>query len=75
MNGVLRRGLEEKQQLELIYMADKGKISQRVIRVVSIKEETVLAYCYTRKTVRSFKLANILSVTPYKKRERYKKTP
>ncbi|WP_075035048.1 hypothetical protein [Halobacillus dabanensis] len=75
MNGILRRALEEKQTLELIYMADKGKISQRVIRVVSLKEETVLAYCYTRKTVRSFKLANILSVTPYKERERYRKTP
>lgn len=69
MNEVWRRALEEKQKLELIYMADKGKISQRVIRVVSIKEETVLAYCYTRKTVRSFKLVNILSVTPYRKRD------
>ncbi|WP_035508851.1 hypothetical protein [Halobacillus karajensis] len=75
MNGIWRRALEEKQKLELIYMADKRKISQRVIRVISIKEETVLAYCFTRKTVRSFKLANILSVTPYKERERYRKTP
>ncbi|WLR46549.1 WYL domain-containing protein [Halobacillus litoralis] len=75
MNGVLRRALEEKQKLEFIYMADEGKISQRVIRVVSIKEETVLAYCYTRKTVRTFKLANILSVTPYKESKRYKRTP
>ncbi|WP_074733657.1 hypothetical protein [Halobacillus karajensis] len=75
MNGIWRRALEEKQKLELIYMADKGKISQRIIRVVSLIEETVLAYCFTRKTVRSFKLANILSVTPYKERERYRKTP
>ncbi|MBP2006718.1 hypothetical protein [Halobacillus andaensis] len=52
MNGVLRRALQEKQKLELIYMADQGKISQRVIRVVSIQEETVLAYCTSRKEIR-----------------------
>ncbi|QAS54437.1 hypothetical protein HLI_20550 [Halobacillus litoralis] len=75
MNGVLRRALEEKQKLELIYMDDKGKISQRGNRIVSIKEETVIAYCYTRETVRSFKVANILSVTPYRERRRYKKIP
>ncbi|MYL48287.1 hypothetical protein GLV98_02275 [Halobacillus litoralis] len=49
MNGVLRRALEDKQQLELIYTGDQGKTSRRVIHVVSTKEETILAYCYTRK--------------------------
>ncbi|WP_281659141.1 hypothetical protein [Halobacillus sp. Cin3] len=65
MDGILKRALDNKQKLELIYIANEGNISQRVIRVVSIKEGTILAYCYTRKTVRSFKLANFLSVHPY----------
>lgn len=69
MDYMLKRSLNEKQKLELIYMANEGKISQRVIRVVSIKEGIVLAYCYTRKTVRLFKKENILSVHPYKERK------
>ncbi|WP_193064927.1 hypothetical protein [Oceanobacillus oncorhynchi] len=61
MIGFLTRAMERKEKIMIYYMDSKGKVSQRIIRVVGIDDEKVLAYCYYRKQVRSFKLENILS--------------
>jgi predicted DNA-binding transcriptional regulator YafY len=64
MNGMLKRTLETGQILEMIYMSDKGEISQRKIRVITLTPGTVRAYCFMRKQQRSFKISNILSIGP-----------
>lgn len=61
MVGLLNKSLYEKEKIMIYYIDSKGKVSQRIIRVVGIDDEKVLAYCYYRKQVRSFKLENILS--------------
>lgn len=61
MTGFLTNSKERKEKIMIYYMDSKGKVSQRIIRVVGMNEEKVLAYCYYRKQVRSFKLENILS--------------
>ncbi|CEI81327.1 hypothetical protein BN997_01145 [Oceanobacillus oncorhynchi] len=61
MVGLLNKSLYEKEKIMIYYIDSDGKVSQRIIRVVGIDEEKVLAYCYYRKQVRSFKLENILS--------------
>jgi len=61
MIGFLTSAMDGKEKIMIYYMDSKGKVSQRVIRVVGIDDEKVLAYCYYRKQVRSFKLENILS--------------
>ena len=61
MVGLLNKSLYEKEKIMIYYIDSKGKVSQRIIRVVGIDEEKVLAYCYYRKQVHSFKLENILS--------------
>lgn len=67
MKGLLTRSLEQKQELEMIYLSGKGELSQRFIRVVGIREHHILAYCYKKREVRSFHIENILSVYPKKK--------
>ncbi|WP_099156901.1 hypothetical protein [Virgibacillus ndiopensis] len=64
MNQLLFNSIESKQKLKMIYLSEDNQISQRIIGVLKIKGDTVLAYCYSRRKVRSFKFGNILSVVP-----------
>lgn len=69
MEGLLNRALTEKQKLEMIYIDSEGNMSQRVVRIVDVRNDSILAYCYFRKEVRSFKRDNILSVGLFKDRK------
>lgn len=53
----------------MIYLSAKGEISQRIIRVERIGMESFLAYCYTKKQIRTFKVNNILSISPLRKQQ------
>ncbi|MBU5213581.1 hypothetical protein [Heyndrickxia oleronia] len=70
MNGLLLRAVETHEKLEMIYLSNKGEITQRVIRVEKVGDQSFRAYCYTRKQVRTFKLSNILSIAPLKMHRR-----
>ncbi|MCI1745118.1 MAG: hypothetical protein LKI07_12730 [Heyndrickxia oleronia] len=70
MKGLLLRAVETHEKLEMIYLSNKGEISQRVIRVEKVGDQSFRAYCYTRKQVRTFKLNNILSIAPLKMHRR-----
>ncbi|GEN85642.1 hypothetical protein MKY30_16910 [Oceanobacillus sp. FSL W8-0428] len=61
MIGFLTSAMEKKEKVMIYYIDSKGKISQRIIRVVDIDNTKILAYCYYRKQVRSFKIDSILS--------------
>ncbi len=62
MIGLLKRAVESKQTLEMIYMSSNNQISQRIIKVIAVTETTIKAYCYTKRQFRTFKLASVLSV-------------
>ncbi len=55
------------QTVEIIYLGKDGKMSQRKIRVQSIKWEAVKAYCLERNAPRIFRTENILAVMPVKR--------
>ncbi|MEM5012050.1 hypothetical protein WKH57_15120 [Niallia taxi] len=67
MNGLLKRAVESNEVLEMIYLSDKGEISQRRIQVIKVYEESFTAYCFARKQQRTFKLTNVLSIGPARK--------
>lgn len=69
MNGVLNRAADTKEGLEMIYVDGKGNMSQRKIRVVEIRENQILDYCYRRNQVRFFSKDGILSVFPCNERK------
>jgi predicted DNA-binding transcriptional regulator YafY len=62
MRGLLINAAETEERLELIYMSDKNELSQRVIKVLTVSEDSFKAYCYTRKQFRTFKMSNVLSI-------------
>ncbi|ASN06401.1 WYL domain-containing protein [Virgibacillus necropolis] len=68
MKNMLIRSIQSKEKIEMIYLSKDNQASQRIIRALKINDEMILAYCYTRRKVRTFKLENILSVGLVKKR-------
>lgn len=69
MERALLKALNEKQPIQIIYLSDKQKITQRTILVTEINPHTIRAYCFLRKQRRLFKIINILSAFPIKQKE------
>ncbi|MGP4060454.1 hypothetical protein [Halobacillus sp. H74] len=69
MMGILNRAADAKKSLEIIYVDGKGNMTQRKIRVVEVRENQILAYCYCRNQVRLFSKDGILSVFPCNERK------
>ncbi|KWW16214.1 MULTISPECIES: hypothetical protein [Bacillaceae] len=61
MKYILRKHMEEKVPLEIIYLSEQGKITQRKIQVLEIYPGHIHAFCFLRQTKRTFKMNNILS--------------
>lgn len=66
MKGLLFRALKENIALDMIYISDSNKITQRKIIVKEIDASKIRAYCFLRKQTRLFKIDNILSIMPAK---------
>lgn len=52
------------QQVEIIYADKSGKISQRLIKVLSATNDQARCYCYTAHAPRTFASAGVLAVMP-----------
>ncbi|MGM0941946.1 MAG: hypothetical protein ACQEWU_13450 [Bacillota bacterium] len=68
MKGLLNRSAENKQKIIIFYVDNNNNVTERYIRVLEVNDTSILAYCYYRKKVRTFKLKNILSTGPVRKR-------
>lgn len=70
MKGLLMRAAETGEELEMIYQDNKGNISHRKIKVLTVNEDSFRAYCFIRRQQRTFKLNNTLSIAPTRKMRR-----
>ncbi|MFD2045414.1 hypothetical protein ACFSTA_17150 [Ornithinibacillus salinisoli] len=68
MNSWFLRSKDQKMKIMIFYMDRNNRVTQRIIRVVEIKEDSIVAFCFFRKKVRTFKLSNILSVGAIRRR-------
>lgn len=68
MKNMIMRSIQNKEKLEMIYLSSDNRVSQRVVRVLKLNDDMIMAYCYTKRTIRTFKLENILSVGQVRKR-------
>nr|WP_235793595.1 hypothetical protein [Virgibacillus sp. NKC19-16] len=68
MKGLLRRSVEHKEKIVILYIDSGDQVTQRYIRVLQVNNDSILAYCYYRRKVRTFKLDNILSAGSIHKR-------
>lgn len=68
MNKSIIRAINNRQRLKMIYMDGVGRCTHRVIIPIKMNDDLVLAYCYTKRQVRTFKLDSVLSISPVNKR-------
>lgn len=68
MNHLLSDSIKSKQKIMIFYMDSDNHVTQRIIRVIRMEENTIIAFCYWRKRVRTFRLDHILAVEPVRKR-------
>ena len=66
MKEKLMRAMKDGQIIEIVYEAKDGSISQRNIRVLSMKGDAVFAYCYLRGKRRLFHIDQLLAAYPAK---------
>jgi predicted DNA-binding transcriptional regulator YafY len=66
MNCLLNRAAETGGLIEMIYISEKGELSQRKIKVFEVSSDSISAFCLLRHQKRIFKRANILSIGPVK---------
>ncbi|WP_066071260.1 hypothetical protein [Neobacillus soli] len=64
MDGLFIRSIEENIPLEMIYLAENKKLSQRVLIVKEVNDDYIRGFCLLRKQIRTFKRDNILSIMP-----------
>ena len=50
------------QEVEMIYIDSNNKISQRKVKVLSVNQDYIKAFCYLSYAPRTFKRENILSI-------------
>lgn len=67
MKGLFDRSMKSNETIMIFYIDKENSVTQRYIRVISIHEDFLTAYCYWRKQVRHFKLENILSAGPVRR--------
>lgn len=64
MTNLFKQAALSKDYVEIIYFSEKQEITQRIIKVISLSNTEILAYCCQRKCIRKFKLKNVLSALP-----------
>jgi predicted DNA-binding transcriptional regulator YafY len=62
----LTKSIKYHELLEMIYMAKNGQISKRRIRVLQVGDVSFRAYCFLRKSNRTFIIDNVLALVPIK---------
>ncbi|PIC59232.1 transcriptional regulator [Sporosarcina sp. P12(2017)] len=53
-----------------MYMANDGSISKRRIKVLQVRETSFRAYCFLRKSKRTFLIDNVLVAVPVIQKEK-----
>ena len=70
MRKTLEKSVKYGETMDMMYMAKDGSISKRRIDVLQVGEVSFRAYCYLRKSKRTFTIDNVLALVPIIQRER-----
>ncbi|WP_409359916.1 hypothetical protein [Aneurinibacillus thermoaerophilus] len=55
--------------VEIIYLDRNGQLNQRKIRLLSVKDGKIRAYCFKRRATRYFSVENVLAMRPVVKKK------
>lgn len=64
MRKTLEKSVRYGEVLDMMYIAKDGSISKRRIKVIQVGEISFRAYCYVRKSKRTFSIDNVLALVP-----------
>lgn len=64
MRNKLLKSMERNESLDMMYMAKSGEVSKRRIKVLQVGEVSFRAYCFMRKSNRTFTIDNVLALVP-----------
>ncbi|MET3682220.1 putative DNA-binding transcriptional regulator YafY [Alkalibacillus flavidus] len=64
MDHLLKQSIQNRQKLELVYIDEQHRMTQRIVTIIKIDDDRLLAYCFTKRGVRSFQKDNILAIYP-----------
>ncbi|MET3657168.1 transcriptional regulator [Sporosarcina psychrophila] len=70
MRSQLVKSVEYSELLDMMYMAADGSISKRRINVLQVGEVSFRAFCFLRKSKRTFTIDNVLALVPLITKER-----
>lgn len=59
---VLKRALEDRKPIQIIYEDKNGKITQRTVTLHRMNQHNILVWCHLKKNIRTLKMENVLSV-------------
>ena len=62
MIGYVTKVAHAGRKVNIIYLSASGVMTKRMIRILSYHDEKVIAYCYMRNKIRTFKRNNILAM-------------
>lgn len=70
MRKTLEKSVRYGLVLDMMYITVDESISRRQIRVIQVREVSFRAYCYLRKSKRTFTIENVLALVPVSHKER-----
>lgn len=70
MHNNLLKAMRINDVVEIIYLAKDGQVSKRRVKVLQVDAVLFKAFCYLRKSTRTFKFDNILALVPVASKER-----
>jgi len=56
------------RRVEIIYQSADGRLTQRVVRVLGVRDGVVRAFCEVSGAPRTFRVENILAALPARRR-------
>jgi len=61
---MIEKAMRSNRQLEVLYMSGSGQITKRWIKVLTVNTYYFVAYCFLRRSTRTFNLNNVLACVP-----------
>lgn len=71
MKVLLEKSKIQQMPIEMIYLSEKGFLTQRTIIVKEVNEHYIKVYCFSKQQIRIFKTGNILSAAIQKRKRKF----
>lgn len=64
MKGQLIKAFNRNELMDIMYLSKDGKITKRRIKITKILDDKFMTYCFTKHSLSTFIIDNILAYLP-----------